>query len=143
MPIRFSELHNAFEYANAGGLGECRAVLDRRTGTFYYHSENDGDPDEDEPFPDEDELDDPRFVEIPDRHDLDLGKRLVLDFAATHLPDEFDHVREIFSRRGAYARFKDLLARRGRMDQWYEFSNAAEEAALRAWCELEEIELEG
>jgi hypothetical protein len=33
---------------------------------------------------------------------LDLGKPLVLDFAREFLPDDYDEVRHIFSRRGAY-----------------------------------------
>src|SRR6516162_1779844 len=49
-------------------------------------------------------------------------------------PTTYDEVRHIFSRRGAYRRYKDLLVRRGALDLWYDFSNKAEEAALREWC---------
>ena len=35
----------------------------------------------------------------------------------------------------------DLLVRRGALDQWYDFSNKAEEAALRKWCAENGIEL--
>jgi hypothetical protein len=66
---------------------------------------------------------------------------LVLDFARQFLPDDFDEVRQIFSRRGAYARFKDLLGRRGALDQWYDFEAKAEERALRMWCDLNSIEV--
>src|SRR6266536_5589275 len=51
------------------------------------------------------------------------------------LPDDFDEVRQIFSSRGAYARFKDLLDRRGALDHWYDFEAKAEERALRTWCD--------
>ena len=50
------------------------------------------------------------------------------------LPDDYDEVRAIFSRRGAYARVKDLLVRRDALQRWDDFSNKAEEAALRQWC---------
>ena len=33
------------------------------------------------------------------------------------------------------------VAQRGLLDQWYAFSAAADEAALRAWCEEEGLEL--
>jgi hypothetical protein len=67
-------------------------------------------------------------------------KPLALDFTREFLPDDFDDVRQFFSRRGAYAKFKDLLRRRGSLDQWYDFEAKAEERALREWCELNSIE---
>ena len=62
-------------------------------------------------------------------------------FAREFLPDDYDEVRHIFSRRGAYRRYKDLLVRRGALDLWYDFSNKAEETALREWCAENGIEL--
>jgi hypothetical protein len=72
---------------------------------------------------------------------LDLGKSLALDFTGEFLPGDFDDVRQFFSDKGAYARFKDLLHRRGSLDQWYDFEAKAEERALREWCELNSIEV--
>jgi len=66
-----------------------------------------------------------------------------LDFAREFLSDDCDEVRHIFSRRGAYRRYKDLLVRRGALDLWYDFSNKAEEAALREWCAENGIDLSG
>jgi len=71
-------------------IGENDAYLDRQSGKSYWHSE----------FGDNDE-------KSPD----DIGDE-VLDFAREFLPDDYDKVRHIFSRRGAYRRYKDLLARR-------------------------------
>src|SRR6516165_3207892 len=56
---------------------------------------------------------------IPDKRELDLGKPLVLDFAREFLPVDYDEVRHIFSRRGAYRRYKDLLVRRGALERSY------------------------
>jgi len=36
-----------------------------------------------------------------------------------------------------------LLVRRGALDLWYDFSNKAEEAALREWCAENGIDLSG
>ena len=77
------------------------------------------------------------------QRELDLGKPLVLDFAREFLPDDYDEVRHIFSRRGAYRRYKDLLVRRTALERWYDFSNKSEEAALREWCAENGIELSG
>ncbi|WP_353839486.1 hypothetical protein [Mesorhizobium sp.] len=76
------------------------------TGKIYCHSEWVDDVEE---LPDDLE-DSERYIAIPDKRELDLGKPLVLSFARHHLLDDYDKVREIFSRAGAYARFKDLLA---------------------------------
>lgn len=135
--ISFSDLQFAFEFVSFAGLGEHRAFLDRQSGEFHYHSELAGDLEEELP----DDIDDERYIEIPHKHELDLGKALVQDFVRLFLPEDDDEVRHIFRRKGAYGRFKALLERRGALERWFEFQNEAEEAALRAWCADNEIEL--
>ena len=103
---------------------------------IYWHSEF-GDNDEELP----DDIDDEKYISIPYKRELDLGKPLVLDFAREFLPDDYDEVRHIFSRGGAYHRYKDLLVRRGVLDLLYDFSNKSEETALRKWCAENGIEL--
>jgi hypothetical protein len=78
---------------------------------------------------------------FPDRRDLGLGKPMVLDFAREVLPNDFEQVRSIFSKRGAYPKFKNLLARRNVLDRWYDFEAKATERALREWCEVNSIDL--
>jgi hypothetical protein len=135
MPVSFKDIQGAFEFVSAGGLGEHQAFLCKQSGKVYWHSELSDDSDE---LPDD--IDDSeKYLQIPDKRELELGKSLVLDFARQFLPDDFDEVRQIFSRRGAYARFKDLLGRRGALDQWYDFEAKAEERALRMWCDLNSI----
>src|SRR6478672_10339387 len=124
MPVSFSDVQLAFEFVSSGGMGENEAYLDRQSGKIYWHSEF-GDNDEELP----DDIDDEKYISIPDKRELDLGKPLVLDFAREFLPDDYDEVRHIFSRRGAYRRYKDLLVRRAALERWYDFSNKSEEAA--------------
>jgi hypothetical protein len=76
-----------------------------------------------------------KYLSIPHKKALDLGRPLVFEFARQFLPDEYDEIGRIFSKRGAYARFKDLLQRKKALDRWYEFENEATEKALREWCE--------
>ena len=83
--------------------------------------------------------DDEKYIALPDKRELGLGKPLVLDFAREFLPNDFDEVRYIFSKKGAYPKFKALLARRSAVDRWYEFESKATERALRSWCELNSI----
>ena len=107
MTVSFSDLQVAFEFVSSAGMGENEAYLDRQSGKIYWHSEF-GDNDEELP----DDIDDEKYTAIPDKRELDLGKPLILDFAREFLPDDYDEVRRIFSRRGAYRRFRDLLVRR-------------------------------
>jgi hypothetical protein len=113
-----------------------RALLCLDNGEIYYHSE-DGDLDE----LDEDKFDCDNFLVIPHKNDLDLGQKLVFEFAEMRLPDDLDRVSQIFSRRGAYRRFKDLLEDRDLLQSWYDFENQREEEALREWCRENEVVL--
>ena len=143
MPVSFQEILTAFEFAGmSGDFGTHQAILCRRTGKIYCRSE----------FPDLDELndempddveDDEKYVAIPDKQELGLGKPLALDFAREFLPSDFDEVRYIFSKRGAYKKFRALLIRRDVLDSWYDFEAKATEQALREWCELNSIEVAG
>jgi hypothetical protein len=136
MPVDFEDIALALEFLDAGG----EAVVCRRTGKVYVHSEF-SDIDE---FPDAfDDDDDENYVEIPHKRDLGLGKPLVLDFAREFLPDDFDEVRYIFSKRGAYQKFRALVTRRKVLERWYEFESKATERALREWCEFNGIEVAG
>lgn len=137
MKVKFQDIALAFDYVSAGPRLENQAFLDRSTGKLYYHSDYTDDIDN---IPDD--IDDPRFIGIPHKNDLNLGRVLVFDFVIKHLPEEIEYVESIFSRRGAYSRFKALLERKNMLDKWYEFENHHEEKALRAWCKDNGIDLE-
>jgi hypothetical protein len=140
MPVSFKEIRDAFEFISVTAGYENRAILCRKTGKIYTHSDF---PDFEE-FNDElpDDVDDEeKYLDIPDRYELDLGKPLVMDFARDVLPSDFEEIRDIFRRRGAYQRFKALLTRRNALDRWYEYESRVTDEALRGWCSLNEIEL--
>ena len=139
MPASFREIFDAFEFVGmSGSLGDQHAFLCRRTGKIYCHSEFSDVEELNDELPDDIE-DDEKYIAIPDKRELDLGKPLVLDFAREFLPNDFDEVRYIFGKRGAYRKFRALLARRNAVDRWYEFESKATEQALRNWCELNSI----
>jgi hypothetical protein len=144
MPISFQDILQAFEFSSTGGGGEYQVFLCRQTGKLYWHSEfSDLEEEElEEPLPDDIE-DDEKYVAIPDKRELDLGKPLALCFARECLSNDFNEVRYIFSKRGAYRKFRALLERRGAVDRWYDFEAKATERALREWGELNSIKLAG
>ena len=137
MPIKFNAVHDAYFFSGSGS-GDIDSYLEKATGEFHTHSDF---GDNFEELPDDVE-DATKYIKMPSKRDLDLGKFLVLDFARDCMPGEYENIRDMFSRRGAYGRFKDFLMRTGKRDEWHAYENAAEEKALRKWCEENEIELE-
>lgn len=137
--VKFSDIELAFEFANFGYPGEAEAYICRRTGRTYTYTQID--PDLEEPLP-EDIHDEEKYLPLPHKNELGLGKPLVLEFASEHLPEHYDKVREIFSSPGAYARFKDLLEYQDKLQLWHDYEDKAEEEALRQWCRDNGIEIE-
>ena len=82
-----------------------------------------------------------KYLKVPDKRELNLGKRLVFQFVEEFLPNDLDRVDRIFGRRGAYGRFKDMLEHRDALEQWYDYENKATERALRGWCEENDVEI--
>ncbi len=136
--VKFADLQGAFVFVSSAGYGVHSAVLRKDTGEILLRSET-GDLDEIS----EADLDSDSCVKIPHRNDLGLGQQLVFEFVTEHLPDEYDQVREIFRRPGAYGRLKSLLTSKGLLDAWFEFERQHEEQELRRWSEMNGIELSG
>ncbi len=136
---RFNDIENAMMFVSASGYGENSALLDKSTGKIYYQSDYE-DMDEFEDFPQE-EYDSDIHIKIPHKNDLNLGKDLVFEFVEKFIPDAYEKVDEIFRRRGAYSRYKDLLDDKGVLEKWYDFENQQEQAALLQWCEENNIDL--
>jgi hypothetical protein len=141
MTASFPEILLGYEFVDEGG-GQHEALLCRQTGKVYWRSEASDLEEFENELPDDIE-DDEKYIAIPDKKELGLGKPLVLDFAREFLPDDFDEVRYIFSKRGAYQKFRALVTRRNVLDRWYEFQSKATERALREWCEYHSIEVVG
>ena len=95
MAVSFSDRRLAFEFVNSSGMGENEAYLDRQSGKIYWHSEF-GDNDKELP----NDIDDEKYISIPHKRELALGRLLVLDFAREFLRVDYDEVRDIFSWKG-------------------------------------------
>ncbi|MGA8261021.1 MAG: UPF0158 family protein [Arenicellales bacterium] len=128
---RLDELVDALAYVSGGAFMGSEAYLCISTGKILYRS--DDFEDEEDPLPEDiDESDD--YVAIPDKNDLDLGKDLVFRFVRQSIPDAIDDVEDIFRRKGAYGRFKNMLERYGVLERWYEYEEAQGREALKRWC---------
>ena len=138
MEIKFSDIEDAFFYVSSAPMTTNTAVLCKETGELFYASD----------YTDENEIPEDIYyrddcIEIPHKNDLDLGRNLVFEFVEEYLPGDFDRVRNIFRRKGAYGRYKDLLDDRGLSQEWYDFENTRQAETIRQWCKDDEIKLIG
>jgi len=131
--INATDLRAAFEFVSAGAPLEHSAYICLDTGKIYSQSISAG-LEEEVDLPEDLETSD-RYIAVPHKNDLGLGRRLALAFVDQELPDDHDTAAGFFRRRGAYGRFKQLLHARGMLQPWYEFEDRAMEKALLAWCE--------
>jgi hypothetical protein len=137
--VKLSELRDAFDFVDAGMAAgiESAAYICLDTGKISWESEA---VDEEDRAPDDAETS-VRYVAVPNKSLLRLGRNLALSFVEEAAPGDHSKVVGFFKRRGAYGRFKDLLESRGLLQQWYDFENSATERALREWCKENDIAL--
>lgn len=139
MVAEFKDVEFAFDFVSFGRPGEHEAYLNIHTGKTYLYSEL-GDNEEELP---EDIGDENKYIALPHKNDLNLGKNLALEFTYQYLPEEAEKIEFIFHRKGAYSRFKNILEEKGMIDKWYEHENEAQENALREWCKFNGIIING
>lgn len=131
-----SEIEDAFLFVAMSSYGDHTAYISKKTGEIYYSSAS-GDYDD---LPDDDdELAD--CVEIPHKNDLDLGKDLVFQFVSEHIPAAIARIEKIFSKKGAYSRYKAFLEQEDLLGQWYEYENRRQSEALKQWCKDNNIDI--
>ncbi|MBI5279646.1 MAG: hypothetical protein HY854_24650 [Burkholderiales bacterium] len=135
--IRLADLVDAFDWASAVGPWENLVYISRESGQVWLVSDMDDSGDE----PPEDADDGSKYLVLPGKQELDLGRSLALRFAEGRLAEDAGLVKGFFARPGAYAKFKDLLARRGALDEWFAYEAQGVEHALRAWAADNDIEV--
>ena len=114
------------------------AYLCKETGQIFYTSEL-GDSDE---LPEDIDVTE-KYVTIPHKNDLELGKSLVFEFTSEYIPDELDRIYAYFRSRGAYSSYKGFLNEQGLLDKWYKFEDERTKAAIYEWCQDNSIEIKG
>ena len=127
LTISYEQLESAFMMTDGGMGAEC--YIDPGNGAIYcFDSMGDS---EDSVPPD---FDPESAISIPNKYDLDLGNQLVFDFVAGQIPEHYDEVRDIFRKKGAYSRYKELLYRLGKEQDWYAYEERRTREALVEWC---------
>lgn len=134
---KFDDLEMAFCFSDE--FGESRAYVSKLNGEIVYDDEMISG----EPCPVEDIEFNDDYLPLPDQRELDLGTRLVWRFVRQEIPGLEPKVREMFSRRGAYRRWKDFLDRNDLLDQWHGFEDEATRQALLKWCFENKIPIGG
>ena len=131
------EIVNAYIYNEGAPYGEPTALICVAALKIIFCNDTfDGYVDEKDVEHSTDEC-----IPLPHKNELDLGKRLVFNFIREMFPGDANSVERMFSRRGAYRRFRSFLEERDILDLWYDYENSAQEAALRSWCEWHDIPL--
>lgn len=129
--VNVNELEDAvILVSGTGDVVEAWVSLD--TGAVYLRGASI--PPEAGPLP-EDIDSAERYVSVPDSRSLDLGHALAFRFAEAEMPEEYERVRQLFRRPGAYRHFGSLVDDRGLRERWHAFRQERTAAALRAWCE--------
>jgi Uncharacterised protein family (UPF0158) len=137
--VTYNDLSDAYEYVSSAPPSEMQAYLCRNTGKIYYVSDYEDSAELDE-VPD-DIADSDQYISIPHKYDLDLGRDLIFSFVDQELPNQGRAVSDMFRRKGAYRRFKEMLQKHRMLDKWYAFEASAVEKALRDWCEDNDIQV--
>ena|SRR5688572_32951486 len=135
--VPYAEISSAFEFVSSAAPAEHNAYISLDTGQIHWVSEL---ASMDEEVPDDLDTSD-RYIAVPHKNDLDLGRNLVLRFTREEVSDSYDRVRSIFQSKGAYGRFKDLLESKSLLEKWYRFEEEARDRALRDWCAENDIQI--
>ncbi|WP_370280696.1 UPF0158 family protein [Pontibacterium sp.] len=133
--MNIEDLILALDYTTSGEQFGFSAYVDKRSGEIHYEAD-----DQIDPLPD-DLYTNPEYIEIPTARDLDLGSMLVHDFVEECFSEQEETVNEIFRRKGAYAKFKELLHTHDKLDEWYRYEEEAKRNRLREWAQLNDVEI--
>ena len=128
--LSYEDLLNAYEWVSSDPTQENTAYVNRESGAVYLETDEFSEDDE---FPDD--IDDgAKYIAVPHKHDLELGKALVFIFVEEHLPDDFERISTYFRHPGAYSKFKTLLERKQLLDAWHEYERIKTFEALLQWA---------
>ena len=135
MPIKFSDIEDAFFFVSMGEMYMNSSILCLETGQVFYVSDI-GDSDE---LPEDIDDDLNKYIEIPHKNELNLGKPLVLEFSTMYLSENLEKINSFFHKKGAYTKFKNFLETKGILEKWYAFEEAEQKKALMEWCKDNDI----
>jgi len=107
-----AEVRDAFDFVSLGELLGAEAYISLDTGKVYLRTV-DGDVMEEDEVPEDVETSD-RYIAVPHKAELDLGRRLALRFTEQELPGDYDAVRDLFRGRARIRASNDCWKREAR-----------------------------
>lgn len=135
MGLTYQDIEYAIDLADVDDI-LCDAYIDLNSGKVYVVSDV-----YDFEEPPDDLYDEDRYLQVPRKRDLVHGRSLIRSFIREFAPNLTHEVNEIFSRRGAYRRYKDFLRRVNLIDQWHDYEQQHEKEAILAWCQENNLKL--
>ena len=137
MPVSLKDIREAFEFVCAGGGGEHQAFLCKQSGKLYCHSDLCDDLD----ILPNDIDDTEKFLQIPDKKELDLGKPLALDFRPPIPARRLRRRSTIFQQKGRLRQILRICWVEGACSISGTISRRKpRKEHLRMWCDLNSIE---
>lgn len=124
--VDLDDLENAVIFVSDSG---AEAWVQRSTGTVYFKSDFGAEQELPEDLGTTDD-----YLEVPNQRDLDLGNAMALAFTEAEMAQNYDQVREMFRKKGAYANFSRLLEASNLRDKWHKFQEERTRQALSEWC---------
>jgi len=134
-PLDRDDLHLAVEYVTGGGSYGAEAYIDLRSGAILY-----GGSDAEEPLP-KGVHNTKRYLRVPTKKELDLGRDDALAFTEQHAPQLLERAEYIFHAAGAFDRFKHLMREHGLLDAWYAYQDQRLWEELETWAEIHDLRL--
>lgn len=125
--IKYDDLEMALEFSSSGEEFGSSAYIDSESGQIYYVSDM-----MDEEYP-EDIKENEKYLMVPHKRELGLGKSLAIEFTEEYLPGKIATIHRIFSSKGAYSAFKEILEDTELLEKWYEYEKEATREALLEW----------
>ena len=135
--FKMMDIESAFDFVNSCGFSDNSAVINRKTGEIYYLGDT-----VDEDLPEHFDEEDDSLIWIPNKHDLDLGSHLVMDFVQEYCPENLDEIHGIFSQLGAYSTLKEFLANKNLLEKWFSFEEEKTRQALLEWCQNNNLDID-
>ncbi len=136
-PLDRDDLHLAVEFVTGAGSYGVEAYIDLRSGAILY-----GGSGAEEPLP-KGIHNKKRYLRVPTRKELGLGRDDALAFTEQHTPQLMERAEYIFNAAGAFDRFKHLMREHGLLDAWYAYQDQRLWEELEAWAEMHDLRLSG
>jgi hypothetical protein len=134
LPVDLEELSGILE----GDPLQEGGYIDVETGEVWPHAAIEYAQETGGEGPDEDDLDSDRWLAVSNEGSREGYRDLEAFVGTVTDPDRADRLSIAISGRGAFRRFKDVLARwPDELERWYRLSNERERGRARAWLAAE------